>query len=334
MKVIILIFFLFSLGGCHQEKNILQGYIEGQYSNISSNLSGKLIKLYVVRGQSVDKGQLLFSLDQEPEQSQLNKAMSNLQSEISKLKDISLGERSTVLLSIMAQRDQAQADLELAESNFNRTDQLYQKKVVSKADYDDALAKLKLNQQKVKQFQQNLAEAELGERQYRIIQQNEIVKAAQASLDEAKWRLKQKTVFAPEAGLIFDTFFNDGEEIEANQPVLSLLAPHNIFLIFFIPEPLLSQIALNQDVVFSCDGCAQQFKGKIYFISAQAEYTPPVIFSRESRYKLVYRVEAYLPLEVAKKVHPGQPVDVFISTKQPVKHFSWRESFWKRWNRK
>ena len=78
-----------------------------------------------------------------------------------------------------------------------------------------------------------------------------------------------------------------------------------------MPEPLLSQLKLGTRIGFQCDGCKTTY-ATITYISPQAEYTPPVIYSRESRGKLVYRVECKMPSEVAVKFHPGQPVDVFL----------------------
>ncbi len=320
---------LFLLGSCSDyEGQPLQGYVEGEYTLMASTVSGKLFKLHVERGQSVKADQRLFDLDPEPESSAFKKAKSNLDAEKSKLRDYMSGERSTVLGGIIAQREQAQADLELAKSNFSRTEQLYQKAVVSKSDYDDALAKLKSTQQKVTQFEENLKEAELGERQYRILEQAEQVRAAEATLQEAKWRLEQKTITAPEASLVFDTLFNEGEQVAANQAVVSLLAPRYIRLIFYVPEPIRSKLALNARVEFDCDGCNQRFTAYINYISPEAEYTPPVIFSRESRIKLVYRVQAKLPLGVAAKVTPGQPVDVYIPLQTHKRKYFFGINLW------
>ncbi len=316
MNLLLAVFCLFFISGClNRDTYQLQGYIEGEFSNLSSSQSGSLQTLYVTRGQTVVKGQHLFDLDPEPEQSALIQAAANLESEQSKLKDLSLGQRSTILGGIIAQREQAEADLELAKNDFNRSEQLYQKGVVSKANYDQALSTLKAAEQKVTQYQQNLKEAELGERQYRLLQQMDIVRANEAALKQAKWRLTQKSVYAPEAGLIFDTYFNIGEQIAANQAVASLLAPRNIYLIFYVPEPRLSTLRLNQWVSFKCDSCQRTLIAKITYISAEAEYTPPVIFSEVSRQKLVYRVKANLLLKEATWVHPGQPVEITLSRK-------------------
>jgi HlyD family secretion protein len=313
MTIFLLIFFM----GCVRQEEIkLQGYIEGQYTQLSSIIAGKLIKLYVDRGQTVMKNQLMFQLDPEPELSQLRQAEANLQSELSRYKDVTLGQRPTVIGGIIAQREQAQADLDLAKCNFNRTAQLYQKGVVSKQDYDQSFATLKSNQQRVNQFEKNLEEAELGQRKNVILEQAHTVSERLAAVTEARWRLTQKTVRAPEGGLIFDYFFNEGEEISPNQPVVSLLAPRYVWLIFYIPEPKRAKISLNKSVTFTCDHCNEIYTGYINYISPQAEYTPPVIYSRESRFKLVYRVQARLAHGVADKIHPGQPVDVLIITKE------------------
>ena len=58
-----------------------------------------------------------------------------------------------------------------------------------------------------------------------------------------------------------------------------------------------------------CDGCAAPLAAQVTFISPQAEYTPPVIYSRDWRTKLVYLIEARTALGEAVKLHPRQPVD-------------------------
>jgi len=55
--------------------------------------------------------------------------------------------------------------------------------------------------------------------------------------------------------------------------------------------------------------------GKISFISPRAEYTPPVVYSQESRAKFVFLVEATFEPAVAAQLHPGQPVDVQLNAR-------------------
>jgi HlyD family secretion protein len=63
------------------------------------------------------------------------------------------------------------------------------------------------------------------------------------------------------------------------------------------------------------DGVKEPFVGKVSYISPKAEYTPPVIYSRETRAKLVFMVELIFDVQAAADLHPGQPVDVEFRSK-------------------
>lgn len=96
----------------------------------------------------------------------------------------------------------------------------------------------------------------------------------------------------------------------AGQPVLALLPPGNIKLRFFVPEAELSGIRLGQSLAARCDGCGAPLQVRVSHIAAQAEYTPPVIYSNAQRARLVFMVEARPEPADAARLHPGQPVDV------------------------
>lgn len=129
-------------------------------------------------------------------------------------------------------------------------------------------------------------------------------------LAQAEWDLSQKSQRAPQAGLVFDTLYREGEWISAGRPVVSLLSPENIKVRAFVPETQIGTIHLNDNVLVYVDGVKEPFPGRISFISPGAEYTPPVIYSRENRSKLVFMIEAVFDPATAAKLHPGQPVDV------------------------
>jgi HlyD family secretion protein len=125
-------------------------------------------------------------------------------------------------------------------------------------------------------------------------------------LAQAAWRQEQKSVAAPVAGLVHDTYFVEGEWVPAGRPVASLLPPGNVKVRFYVPEAALSSMSLKKEIEVRCDGCTPA-QARISYISSQAEYTPPVLYSKESRHKLVFLVEARLE---SSPLRPGQPVDV------------------------
>jgi len=136
------------------------------------------------------------------------------------------------------------------------------------------------------------------------------VTAAQAQLAQAEWRLDQMSQAAPQTGVVVDTLYRPGEWVAAGAPVVSLLPPDNVKVRFFVPEPRLGAIEVGDEVRVSCDACPPELTAVISYISPDAEYTPPVIYSREMRAKLVYLVEARPRRPTA--LHPGQPVDVTL----------------------
>ena len=96
----------------------------------------------------------------------------------------------------------------------------------------------------------------------------------------------------------------------AGEGVVSLLPPENIFVRFFVPEPLLGTLHQGDRVALACDGCPAGLSATISFISPQAEFTPPLIYSESSKSKLVFLIEASPPPDQAMKLNPGQPVEV------------------------
>ena len=82
---------------------------------------------------------------------------------------------------------------------------------------------------------------------------------------------------------------------------------------FFVPQETLPQIKVGQSVSIRCDGAPSAINATINYISTQVEYTPPVIYSRETRANLVFMIEAKIsPADVAD-VRPGQPADVRLN---------------------
>jgi HlyD family secretion protein len=142
---------------------------------------------------------------------------------------------------------------------------------------------------------------------------SQLLAADQAQLIQTEWSLQQKTMYAPYGGYVFDTFYRVGEKVAAVHPVLAILSPDNIRALFYIPETLLNQIKLGQTITFSCDSCNGKTSATIMYISPQAEYTPPVIYSKDTRYKLVYLIRASMPANIAQNFHPGQPIDVYLN---------------------
>lgn len=245
---------------CNEEEATQIGYIDGEYTYISSNVSGVLHQLLVTRGQEIEQGQLLYQLDPEPEASSVKQVTANISN--------------------------LSSQVDFYKTQLERQQFLLQENATSKMEVERA-------QTTYDSYVQQLA-------------------ANQAQLVETQWTLDQKTKVAPVSGQVFDTFYRIGENVTPFQPVVAILDPKNIKVIFYVSEEKLNQIKIDQKISFSCDSCQGKTQATISYISPRPEYTPPIIYSKATRSKLVYAVHAIMPLEIAKKFHTGQPLDVYL----------------------
>jgi len=300
------------LAACDYYSNTLHGYVEGQLTYLSSPSAGKLIDLKVVRGQSVKQGQFLFSLDPYPQVAELKSAKDIMSQASSVLKNLEVGKRPTEIEAIESQIKQIKAKVAFLTRDNERYKLLIEKSAVERQRYDQSTQDLKVAINQLKELEADLETAKLPAREHEIKAAEASLRSTEALQDKASWELQEKSVYALKDASVFDTYFKVGERVPANRPVLSLLVPQDIIAVFFIPESLLSTTHVNQHIEIFCDSCKKPLKANIRFISPQAEYTPPVIYSNTARSKLVFRVEAQFLSTKERPLNPGQPIDIIL----------------------
>ena len=305
-----------ALGGCSRNnQNQIQGYIEGRFTYVASQMSGTLESLLVQRGTKVQIGQKLANLESNPELAEYNQAKSELNKAQSNLADLEKGERPTELAAIKAQQRQVIAQINFAAKTVKRYQHLVKTHAIQQSKLDKAISNYNKFNAQLAEFTENLKTAELPQRIDQVNAAKAQVAAAQAALQQASWRFNQKQLFSPTNGRVYDTFYRIGETVPADSPILSLLDPKNVYVIFFLPERQLSTIKIGQKINFTCDSCKHSISATVYFVSDKAEYTPPVIYSEKSRVKLTYRIEAKLTATDAQKLNPGQPITINLASR-------------------
>lgn len=308
---LLLITFCCLIAGCgRSESKKIQGYVEGEFVYVASPLAGKLVSLNVQRGGQVKTGDLLFALENTAEQALRDEAERRVEQARNKLEDAKKGKRPSEIESLEAQLAQARSALTFSEAEFLRYERLAKSKAATEEDLEQKRNQRDQDRQNIIHLEAEIKTAKLGSRDDFIAAAEAEVKALTAALAKAEWDLSQKQQAAPQAGLIFDTLYRQGEWVAAGRPVISLLPPANIKVRAFVPEPLIGGIQHGDSVQVRVDGVAEPFTGRVSYISPKAEYTPPVIYSQESRSKLVFLIEIVFDPEAAAKLHPGQPVDV------------------------
>ena len=297
-----------ALAACKKhEEGVWQGYIEGEYVLLASPYAGQLQKLYVRRGDQVEAGKPVFALEQENERAARTESEERVKNAQARLQNLQAPRRPTEIAAAREQVNQAKAALEFSRTQLTREEDLMKKGYTTRPRLDEARSGYRRDTARVKEAEAQLKNAlePMGRDAEREGATAEL-DAAKAAATQAAWKLDQKSVAAPVTGLVQDTFFVIGEWVPAGRPVASLLPPGNVKARFYVPEPLLSSVKTGSALEIRCDGC-QPLEARVSYVSSQAEYTPPVLYSKESRSKLLFLVEARLP---NAQLRPGQPVDV------------------------
>jgi len=289
----------------------VQGYVEGEFVYVASPFAGALESLSVRRGAQVRSGDALFALERVSEKAARDEAERRLSQALANVEDARKGKRPTEIDSLKAQLKQAQAALRLSTREVTRQEGLREVPGAAvELEVDRARAARDQDRQRVAQLEADLNTALLGSRTDQVIAAEAEVRAREAALARAEWELGQKRQQAPKSGLVFDTLYREGEWVPAGRPVVVLLPPENIKVRAFVSETRVGAIHPGDDAQISMDGVQKLFSGKVSYIAPRAEYTPPVIYSQESRDKLVFMVEVVFEPSAAADLNPGQPVDV------------------------
>jgi HlyD family secretion protein len=282
------------------------GYVEGETALIAAPQPGWITSVEVSRGSEVKAGDALFTLDAVREIA----ARDNVLAAINQAKE-QASQAAAQGTQAKAQEAQIVADIAKSQKELERQEGLVRTGASPRRDLEAAQAAYDGARAQRNQAVAQQSQAAAARRQAEA-QGN----AAQANLMTAEFNLSQRSVNSLVAGDVQDIYFRQGEYANAGVPVVSVLPPENVFVRFFVPEAAVANLKLGSQVHIGCDGCDADIVGTIRFIAAQAEFTPPVIYSIGNRERLVFKAEARvsggLPLR------PGLPVEVWPAQSAPA----------------
>ncbi|WP_297514550.1 HlyD family efflux transporter periplasmic adaptor subunit [uncultured Caulobacter sp.] len=298
------------LGPDARRPHRLSGYVEGETLYVAASSAGPVSTLAVGRGDRVKAGQPLFALDA----AQLTAARDQAQAQVAlaeaQLRDARKGQRPQELAVYDAERNAAEAQARQAKADYDRIAPLVAKGIYAPARLDQAKAALDTARADALTVARRRSVGALGARPDAVGAAQAAVASAREALAAAQSRLDQISPRAPADARVQDVFYQAGEWVAANQPVVALLADDRVRLRFFVPEAEVARYRVGQAIRFSCDGCGAERSARINYVSPRSEFTPPVIYSREARQRLVFLVEARPEPTASAKLAPGQPVDI------------------------
>lgn len=285
---------------------VYNGYVEAEYVYAAPSVTGRIHSLTVTEGQEIVAGTFLFDVDANQQRAALRAANARVAQAEANLRNLETGSREQEVAVIRASLAEARAQQTLARSTLTRTESLLARELVSEAKADIDRAAVERADAHVTQLEAQLAVSELPARDAQVLAAEATLDAARAEADLAAARLDDMRVTSPVQGRIEKVFYEAGEVAAAGAPVISILPPNALTVLFYLPQAERASFTIGEALALSCDGCAPGLSATITRMAAEPQFTPPIIYSRDERARLVFRAEARLSRGTG--LLPGQPV--------------------------
>nr|WP_156713114.1 HlyD family efflux transporter periplasmic adaptor subunit [Nitratireductor arenosus] len=296
---------------CAAPPPLAVGYVEGEYVLLAPIETAQLRTVPVRRGDRVTPGQSVAVLEDADAKSAVAEAGAALARAEAQLADLRQGKRPQEIAVLEAAVRSAEAQRGEAVRVLMRIEGLFERGIATQSRLDEARTAVEVAEAGLNQAQANLDVARLPARAEAIRAAEHAVSQARAMLVTARWRLAERTLAAPAAGRVDDIIRFPGDLAGPAAPVISFLPDGAVKLKLYLPEPAFAVLAVGDRLSVHCDGCPDGLVARVSYVSPEPEFTPPVIYSLETRQKLVYLVEAR-PEADATRLKPGQIVDVSL----------------------
>jgi HlyD family secretion protein len=307
-----------ALAGCGDRSGIrASGIIEMDEVDVASLEGGRIVRLLVDEGDAVDAGDTLAVLHRAELAAQVEAQAATAGRAAAQSHEVTAGPRAEEIRIARADLAQANAQLDLAEKELARAEELLRGNVIPQADVDRARSERDAAIARRDALQQKLTLLEAGSRREEVTAAREAATAARAQLQALRSREGELLLTAPVRGVVLLRNFEKGELAQPGQPVLTLGDPESLWVRVYVPAPQLGRVRLGAPVEVLAAGFGKgTFTGRVVSIGTSAEFTPRAALTEEERANLVFAVKVALDPS-GGMLKAGLPVDVRIDGTEP-----------------
>jgi HlyD family secretion protein len=290
----------------------LSGNVEVTEANLGFKSPGRVVELLVEEGDQVQTGQTIARLENVEAEAVVAQNRSALQEASARLAELRAGSRTQEIAQATAQVAAQVAELSRAQKDFERAEMLFKNGAISASQHDSAKSAYETRTAQHKNAQETLSLVKEGPRQEDIRVAEHREAQAKAALEAAEQRLKDTVLTAPMAGVVLRKNVELGETVAPGVSVYTIGDLKSPWIKVYVPEPGIGRVKLGQEARVATDSFPNKtYKGKVSFISSEAEFTPKQVQTQEERVKLVFGVKVIVDNERGE-LKPGMPADVAI----------------------
>lgn len=302
----------------------LQGNIDVRQVILSFKVGGRIERLLVDEGDTVEAGQLVAALDERYFQDELQLARSSRNARAATLARLLHGSRPEEIAQARALVAEREASAANAGVELRRSANLLARNAGSRQDYDGATATARVASAQLASAREALRLAEIGPRVEDIDAARADLSAAEAELTQAQRRLEDARLVAPGAGVILTRAREAGAIVQPGETAFTLTLASPVWVRTYVDEADLGNVrpGMAVSVVTDTPG-GRTYTGRVGFISPTAEFTPKTVETRELRTALVYRLRVVVD-DPDGGLRQGMPVGVKLDLPGP-RPLSFRE---------
>ena len=291
-------------------ERVYHGNVERREIRLSFEVGGKVEKIFVEEGSYVEEGQLLAELDKSDLLLSLEIAKAQLKAAQLTLQLLEKGPREEEVEKARANLKVAEEKYRNAQKRYERAKRLASSDATSKQNLDDARTNLEIAKAQLKAAQLTLQLLEKGPREEEVEKARANLKVAELKVKELQKKVEKASLVSPTEGVITAKLAEEGELVTPYKPVLIVAPTHEKKVRFFVSEPELTEVKEGREVEITTDS-GVNLKGKICFVSPEAEFTPQNVETDELRPTLVYMVKACV-YDPQNSLRAGMPVEVIL----------------------
>ena len=308
-----------ALGGCARDGDGIRGSgtIEMDEIDVASLVGGRLEKLNVIEGDTVSAGDTICVLNRGEVSADLAAQAAEAERAQAQARDLIQGSRPAELVIAKEAVRAANADLELAKTEFDRTDHLVKQGLAPVADLDRARAARDAAQARASSAAEQQRLADEGYRHQQVAAAKQGAAAAIAQLQGARSRADELVLTAPRNGVVLLVNYRAGELVPPSMPVVTLGDPDSLWMRVYVAAPLLTKVHLGAPVEVRPIGVSKPFRGRVVSIATEAEFTPRAALTEEEQANLVFGVKLVLD-RTGGRLKAGLPADARILLAPPA----------------
>ncbi len=304
---IMLFFLLYTVIIVSRPKEIvLQGQVEATQVKVASKLIGRIDSLAIKKGQMVEKGQILFTLNSPEIEAKLKQAMAGRQAAVWQSNKAQNGAQDEDIQAAMNNYLKAVAATDLSEKTFNRINNLYKEGVVPEQKKDEAETQLIAAQETANAAKAIWEKAKNGAREEDKSSALSIVNQASGVVSEVESYINEQMIYAPISGEIANIISERGELVPSGFPVVTIVDLTDIWVTFNVKEDLLVKIKKGTILEAKFPALNNQLvKLKVTYINPLGDYATWNATKTSGDFDMrTFEINA-VPIEIIKDLRPG-----------------------------